>query len=66
MYFIKILEKEIGKNAKKKLLPLQQGDVIETYADINDLINNTGFKPSTSIKKGLELFIKWYKDYYKK
>ncbi len=65
MSFIEAIEKAIGKKAKKDYLPLQPGDVPATYADVNDLIKDTGFKPSTSIQEGINNFIKWYKDYYK-
>ncbi|WP_009631239.1 NAD-dependent epimerase [Synechocystis sp. PCC 7509] len=65
MYFIKVLENCIGKEAKKNLLPMQLGDLPATYADINDLYNDVGFKPTTSIEIGIERFVAWYKDYYK-
>lgn len=64
MYFIETLEKAIGKTAKKAYLPMQPGDVYQTYADVTDLINDFDFKPTTSIEKGLNEFAKWYKDYY--
>lgn len=64
MYFIEIIEKCIGKEAKKNYLPLQAGDVPATYADVDDLIKDVDFKPSTSIEKGIENFVNWYKDYY--
>lgn len=63
--FISILEKNIGKTAKKEFLPMQKGDVYETFADIDDLIRDTGFKPKVSIEEGLEKFVSWYKQYYK-
>lgn len=65
MYFIETLEKAIGKEAKKEFLPMQPGDVYQTYADVTDLINDFDFKPSTSIEEGLSKFAKWYKEYYK-
>lgn len=65
MDFISILEKNIGKVAKKEFLPMQKGDVYETYANIDDLIKDTGFTPKTSIEEGLERFVSWYKEYYK-
>ncbi|MCX7910527.1 MAG: NAD-dependent epimerase [Endomicrobia bacterium] len=61
---IEIIEKYLGKKAKKNLLPIQPGDVVETYADIEDLIRDIGFKPSTSIEVGIRNFIEWYKEYY--
>lgn len=64
MAFVEAIEKAIGKKAVKKYLPLQAGDVPATYADVNDLIKDTGFKPSTSIAEGINNFIEWYKDYY--
>lgn len=63
--FVKILEKEIGKDAKKVYLPMQPGDVYETYADITDLKNDTSFVPNTPIEEGLHKFVKWYKEFYK-
>ena len=65
MHFIKVLENELGINAKKEFLPLQPGDVIETYADIDDLCRDIGFKPVTSIEEGISRFVKWYRSYYK-
>lgn len=62
--FIKVLEDELGMEAEKKYLPLQSGDVIETYADITDLATDTGFKPETDISEGIKKFVKWYKKYY--
>lgn len=64
MEFIETIEKKLGKEAKKKFLPLQAGDVPKTYADVDDLINDVGFKPDTSIDKGIGKFVEWYKKYY--
>ena len=64
MAFIEAIEKAIGKKAVKEYLPLQAGDVPATYADVNDLIKDTGFKPATSIVEGINNFVKWYKEYY--
>jgi UDP-glucuronate 4-epimerase len=61
--FIKILENLIGKKAKMEFLPMQAGDVKETYADITDLNKDVGFYPTTSIEEGLAHFVKWYKLY---
>ena len=58
--FIQILEKEIGIQAVKEFLPMQQGDVYETYADINQLIQIINFNPRTSLDKGLKCFFNWY------
>ena len=63
--FISILEKLIGKEAKKNFLPMQPGDVRVTFANIDRLNKLTGFKPRTSIEEGLKKFIEWYKQYYK-
>jgi UDP-glucuronate 4-epimerase len=65
MYFIKVLEDCLGKQAKKNMLPMQLGDVPATYADIDDLYHDVGFKPNTPIELGIERFVAWYKDYYK-
>jgi len=65
MDFIATIEKELGCQAKKEFLDLQPGDVPATYADIDDLIAEAGFKPSTSIETGIKHFIAWFKEYYK-
>jgi len=62
--FIKILEKSIGKEAKKNFMAMQDGDVVSTYADIDDLVNDFGYTPNTDLKKGIEVFISWYKKFY--
>lgn len=62
--FVEILEELLGKKAIKEFLPIQPGDVEETYADISDLYQDFGFKPSTSIREGLTKFVDWYKNYY--
>lgn len=64
-YFIEVIESKLGKKAVKNLLPLQDGDVPETYADVDDLMNDVGFKPATTIEHGVEQFVNWYKEYYK-
>ena len=64
MAFIAAIEKVLGKEAKKEFLDLQPGDVPETYADVDDLIKDVGFKPSTPIETGIKRFIEWFKDYY--
>jgi UDP-glucuronate 4-epimerase len=64
MEFIGVLEECLGKQAEKNMLPIQPGDVPVTYADIDDLVRDTGFKPSTSIAEGLKNFVEWYRDYY--
>jgi UDP-glucuronate 4-epimerase len=64
-FFIETIEKEIGKIAKKEFLPMQNGDVEITYADVQSLIEYTGYEPKTSIHVGISNFVKWYKSYYK-
>jgi len=63
--FIAAIEKALGKEAEKEFLDLQPGDVPATYANIDDLIRDVGFKPSTPIETGIERFIAWYKEYHK-
>lgn len=65
MYFIETLEKAIGREARKEFLPMQPGDVYQTYADVTPLVEKFGFKPSTTIEEGLGKFAEWYKEYYK-
>ncbi len=62
--FIEVIEENIGKKAKKKMMPIQPGDVKSTVADIKKL-RKLGWKPTTRIEKGIENFVQWYKDYYK-
>ena len=64
MEFIETIEKVLGKEATKEFMDLQPGDVPATYADIDDLINDVGFKPATSIEQGIKRFISWYREYY--
>ena len=64
MDFIEALEKTLGKKAKKNLLPLQPGDVPSTYADVDDLVRDLGYKPETSIEEGIERFVKWYREFF--
>jgi len=63
--FIEVLEKALGKEAQKNLLPIQAGDVPATYADVDDLTRDVGFKPATSIEDGISRFVAWYREYYK-
>lgn len=65
MYFIETLENALGKKAEKEFLPMQPGDVYQTYADVTPLIEKFGFKPSISIEDGLGRFVEWFKEYYK-
>ena len=64
MKFIEVLEKTLGKKAEKNLLPIQLGDVPATYANVDDLIRDVGFKPATSIENGIKWFVEWYKNYF--
>ena len=65
MDFIKSIENNLGVVAKKEILPMQAGDVNQTWADVSRLQNEYNYKPETSVKKGIEAFIDWYKRYYK-
>ena len=65
MYFIETLEKCIGQKANKEYLPMQPGDVYQTYADVSELIADFDFKPSTTIEEGLKNFADWYFEFYK-
>ena len=65
MYYIEVLEDCLGMKAKKNMLPLQPGDVPDTYADVQDLVRDVGYKPDMSIEQGVANFVAWYRDYYK-
>jgi UDP-glucuronate 4-epimerase len=65
MHFIACLEKALGREAKKNFLPLQPGDVPRTFADVDDLVADVGFKPSTPIEVGIAKFVDWYRGYYR-
>lgn len=62
---IEILEKCLNKEAIKNFLPLQPGDVPDTYADVSDLVNELGHKSATSLETGINNFVEWYRDFYK-
>ena len=62
--FVQILEEHLGKKAVIQYMPMQAGDVVATYADVQDLMRDTGFAPSTSLEDGLRHFAKWYGEYY--
>mgnify|MGYP000309475707 FL=1 len=62
--FIEAIEESLGIKAEKELLPMQPGDVIETYADVHDLFKEFGYKPSTNINQGVGNFTKWFREYY--
>jgi UDP-glucuronate 4-epimerase len=63
--YIRVLEDKLGKKAIMNLMPLQPGDVPDTFANVDNLIADTGFKPSTSVETGVGAFVDWYRDYYK-
>mgnify|MGYP001568500923 FL=1 len=65
MRYIEVLEKSLGKKAKLDLLPMQDGDVPATYADIASLEKDVGFRPRTTVETGIGRFVEWYKSYYK-
>jgi UDP-glucuronate 4-epimerase len=64
MDFVKAIEAALGKKAQIEYLPLQPGDVPATYADVSDLMADTGFKPSTPVPQGIQQFVDWYLAYY--
>ncbi len=66
MYLIEVLEKKLGVTAQKNMLPIQPGDVPATYADVEALTADVGFKPATPIEVGVERFVAWYREFYKK
>jgi UDP-glucuronate 4-epimerase len=65
MDYIGALEESLGIEADKEMLPLQDGDVPDTYANVDDLVKEFGYKPDMSVKQGVTNFVKWYKDFYK-
>ena len=64
MDYIEALENALDKKAEKIFLPLQPGDLPETYADVNDLVDQFNYKPSTTVEEGISRFINWYREYY--
>ena len=64
MRYIEVLEECLGRKAQKNFLPMQPGDVPATYANVDDLVRDVGFKPDTPIEEGIKRFVAWYKDYY--
>ena len=64
MYLIETLEKSLGKTAEKHMMDMQPGDVPATYADVDDLIRDVGFKPATPIEEGVQKFVDWYREYH--
>ncbi len=63
-YLIEVLENNLGKKAKKNMMPIQPGDVPATYADVDDLMEDVGFKPATPIELGVKRFVEWYRNFY--
>ncbi|MEJ2653824.1 MAG: NAD-dependent epimerase [Acidihalobacter sp.] len=64
MHYIEVLENHLGRKAEKNLLPLQPGDVPDTYADVSDLVADVGYQPGTSVEDGIGNFVEWYREYY--
>ncbi len=64
-HYIAVLEECLGRKAEQNLLPLQPGDVPDTFADVEDLVRDTGYKPATSVEEGVKNFVDWYREYYK-
>jgi len=60
-----LVESALGIEAKKELLPMQPGDVPDTYADVSSLVEDTGYQPSTDVETGVKAFVDWYRDFYK-
>ena len=60
---VRLLEEAIGKKAKRELLPMQPGDVLATYADVDDLMRDVGFRPATPIEQGIARFVAWYREW---
>jgi UDP-glucuronate 4-epimerase len=63
--YIEVLEQCLGRKAERNLMPLQLGDVPDTYADVEDLVRDVGYKPSTPVETGVRRFVEWYRDYYR-
>ena len=63
--FIAVIEKALGRAARKEMLPMQPGDVLESFADIGSASRDLGFAPKTSIEEGIPRFVSWYKKYRK-
>ena len=65
LHVVSLIEQELGRTARKEMLPMQPGDVPETFADIEELTRDTGFRPQTPIEDGIRDFVAWYREYYK-
>ncbi len=64
MRYIELLEQHLGRKAEKNLLPLQLGDVPDTWADVEDLVADVDYRPATSVEEGIRRFVEWYVSYY--
>ena len=64
MDFIEAIENAVGKQAVKNMMPMQPGDVPATYADVDDLMRDVGFRPAVPIEEGVQRFVDWYREYY--
>ena len=65
LHLVELIERAVGKSARRELLPMQPGDVPETYADVDDLMRDVGFRPATAIADGVARFVAWYRQYQK-
>ena len=63
--YIELLEERLGRKAEKNLLPLQAGDVPDTWADVEALVTDVGYRPQTPVEEGIKRFVEWYVEYYK-
>jgi UDP-glucuronate 4-epimerase len=64
MRYIELIEQCLGRKAQKNMLPLQLGDVPETFADIDDLVRDVGYRPATPVEEGVKRFVDWFCEYY--
>jgi UDP-glucuronate 4-epimerase len=65
MDFIEAIEKALGKPINKQMIPIQPGDVPETFADVTDLVEDMDYKPNTPVQQGVDNFVAWYRDFFK-
>lgn len=65
MDYIAALEQPLSRTAEEEFLPLQPGDVPETYANVDDLVSEFDYKPSTTVQEGIKRFVAWYREYFK-
>ena len=66
MHYIEVLEECLGRKAEKNMLPMQPGDVPATYANVDELVRDVGYRPATTVEDGLAAFVEWYRDYYQR